>query len=100
MRRHPAIGSELIASVPYLQESVPIVREAHERMRHRECLKKQREYFSERAITDADHALALVLGHLEQLCAKDDAAQLMGQLLRKFNAVTGLSGWSDPTKLH
>jgi len=32
VRRHPAIGSELIASVPYLQESVPIVREAHERM--------------------------------------------------------------------
>jgi len=69
-------------------------------IRHRECLKKQREYFSERAITDADHALALVLGHLEQLCAKDDAAQVMDQLLRKFNAVTGLSGWSDPNKLH
>ncbi len=68
--------------------------------RHRECLKQQREYFSERAITDADHALALVLGHLDQLCAKDDAAQVMGQLLRKFNAVTGLSGWSDPSKLH
>jgi hypothetical protein len=42
----------------------------------------------------------LVLGHLEQLCAKDDAAQVMGQLLKKFNAVTGLSGWADPTKLH
>ena len=26
-------------------------------IRHRECLKRQREYFSERAITDADHAL-------------------------------------------
>ena len=69
-------------------------------IRHRECLKKQREYFSERAITDADHALALVLGHLDQLCAKDDAAEVMDQLLRKFNAVTGLSGWSDPNKLH
>ena len=69
-------------------------------IRHRECLKQQREYFSERAITEADHALALVLGHLDQLCAKDDAAQVMGQLLRKFNAVTGLSSWSDPSKLH
>ena len=69
-------------------------------IRHRECLKQQREYFSERAITEADHALALVLGHLDQLCAKDDAAQVMGQLLRKFNAVTGLSGWSDPKQLH
>jgi hypothetical protein len=69
-------------------------------IRHRECLLRQREYFSERAITDADRALALVLGHLDQLCAKDDAEQLMGRLLRQFNAVTGLSGWSDPKQLH
>ncbi len=68
--------------------------------RHRECLARQREYFSERAITDADQALARVLGQLEQLCAKDVADKLMGQLLRKFNAVTGLSGWSDPKQLH
>ena len=32
VRRHPAIGSEIIATVPYLQSAVPIVREAHERM--------------------------------------------------------------------
>jgi len=51
-------------------------------------------------ITDADRALALVLGQLDQLCAKDDADQLMGRLLRQFNAVTGLSGWSDPRQLH
>ena len=69
-------------------------------IRHRECLAKQREYFSERAITSADHALALVLGHLDQLCAKDDADEVMDRLLRQFNAVTGLSGWTDPTKLH
>jgi hypothetical protein len=69
-------------------------------IRHRECLAQQREYFSERAITSADHALALVLGHLDQLCAKDDADQVMGRLLRQFNAVTGLSGWTDPAKLH
>jgi hypothetical protein len=41
-----------------------------------------------------------VLGRLDQLCAKEDADQLMGQLLRQFNAVTGLSGWSDPKQLH
>jgi hypothetical protein len=41
-----------------------------------------------------------VLGQLDQLCAKEDADQLMGRLLRQFNAVTGLSGWSDPKQLH
>lgn len=91
-----------VVSPDRLSAPVTIVSDFYreEFIRHRECLKQQREYFSERAITDADHALALVLGRLEQLCAKDDAAQVMGTLLRKFNAVTGLSGWSDPNKLH
>jgi hypothetical protein len=80
--------------------SVPADFYRQEFMKHRECLAAQREYFSERAITDADAALARVLGQLEQLCAKDDANQVIGELLRKFNAVTGLSGWSDPTQLH
>ena len=68
--------------------------------RHRECLAAQREYFSERAISTADQALERVLSELERLCAKDDAEQVIAGLLRKFNAVTGLSGWSDPTQLH
>ena len=69
-------------------------------IRHREILALQREYFSERAITDADAALAMVLGQLDQLCQQDDAEQLIGRLLRTFNAVTGLSNWSDPKQLH
>ena len=68
--------------------------------RHRQCLAAQREYFSERAITDADQALARVIGELEKLCAQDDAEQVIASLLRRFNAVTGLSGWSDPMQLH
>jgi hypothetical protein len=69
-------------------------------IRHRECLARQREYFSASAIADADQALARVLSCLDQLCSKSDAEQLMGRLLRSFNAVTGLSGWSDPQQLH
>ncbi|HJR60235.1 MAG TPA: hypothetical protein VJ813_12570 [Vicinamibacterales bacterium] len=82
--------------------SVPVISDFYrsEFLRHRECLARQREYFSERAITDADAALARVIGQLEQLCQKDDADQLMCKLLRQFNAVTGLSGWSDPKQLH
>ncbi|MEP6918657.1 MAG: hypothetical protein ABJC89_23660 [Acidobacteriota bacterium] len=68
--------------------------------RHRECLARQREYFSERAITDADEALARVISQIEQLCAKKDADLLISRLLRSFNAVTGLSCWSDPQQLH
>ena len=71
-----------------------------ELLRHRECLARQREYFSERAITNADEALAKVIGRLEQLCQKDGADQLIGRLLRQFNAVTNLSGWSDSKQFH
>jgi hypothetical protein len=69
-------------------------------IKHRKCLALQREYFSERAISDADQALAKVIARLEQICARDGADQLIGRLLRQFNAVTNLSGWSDPTQLH
>jgi putative nucleotidyltransferase with HDIG domain len=32
VRRHPTLGAELVAQVPYLQSAVSIVRDAHERM--------------------------------------------------------------------
>lgn len=69
-------------------------------IRHRECLAAQREYFSEQAITEAEQALARVLSQLEHLCAKDDADQVISGLLRKFNAITGLSAWSDQLPRH
>ena len=69
-------------------------------LKQRECLNQQREYYSERAITDADGAIARILNQLEHLCAKDDADKLMSKLLRKFDVVTGLSAWSDPKNYH
>jgi hypothetical protein len=69
-------------------------------LKHRACLERQREYYSERAITDADGAITRVLSELDHLCAKDDADAVMSQLLRKFDLVTGLSGWNDPKKYH
>jgi hypothetical protein len=69
-------------------------------LKHRQCLNAQREYYSERAITGADEAIARVLSELEHLCVRDDADKVMSQLLRKFDALTGLSGWSDPTRRH
>jgi hypothetical protein len=80
--------------------SVPADFYRQEFIKHRECLARQREYFSEGAITNADQALALVLNQLEKLCACDNAEQVIAGLLRKFNAVTGLSAWSDPRQLH
>jgi hypothetical protein len=80
--------------------SVPADFYREEFIKHRECLARQREYFSEGAISTADEALARVLSQLEQLCKCDNAEQVIAGLLRKFNAVTGLSAWSDPKQRH
>jgi len=69
-------------------------------LKHRECLAQQREYYSERAITDADGAISKVLDELDHLCVRDDAQQVMSNLLRKFDIVTNLSAWSDPKNYH
>ena len=69
-------------------------------LKHRECLARQREYYSEQAITDADGAIARVLKELDHICAKDDAHKVMSRLLRTFDVVTGLSAWSDPRQFH
>jgi hypothetical protein len=69
-------------------------------LKHRACLARQREYYSEQAITDADGAIARILSELDRLCAKDDADEVIGRLLRAFDVVTGLSAWSDPRQFH
>ncbi|HET7617962.1 MAG TPA: hypothetical protein VFK20_05590 [Vicinamibacterales bacterium] len=68
-------------------------------LKQRACLARQREYYSEGAITSADEAIARILNQLEQLCAKQDADRLMSRLLRQFDLVTGLS-WNDPQQYH
>jgi hypothetical protein len=90
------VGPDRVSSAPILLTD--FYRE--EFLKHRQCLALQREYYSERAITDADGAISRVLSELENLCAKDDADQLMSSLLRKFDVVTGLSAWSDPKNYH
>ncbi len=69
-------------------------------LKHQQCLHRQREFYSERAITDVEAALTRILAQIEQLSNKHDADQVVSQLLRKFDIVTGLSGWTDPSRVH
>ena len=68
--------------------------------KHQQCLQRQRPYYSESAITDVEAALTRIMGQLEQLCSKDNADQVVGSLLKKFDVVTGLSAWSAPKQTH
>jgi hypothetical protein len=69
-----------------------------ELIKHKRCLQIQREYFSERAVHSAELALNRLLSRLDRLCLQKDADLVLGDLLRQFDSVTNLSGWSDPKK--
>jgi hypothetical protein len=60
-------------------------------LRCQECLDRQREYYSDRAVTDVEAALAKVMAQLDRL---------IGRLLQQFDVVTGLSGWIDPRQIN
>jgi|SRR6188508_351619 len=69
-------------------------------LKHHACLERQREYYSEVAITQVEDAITTLLGQLDQLCQRDDACQMMTALLQKFDLVTKLSVWTEPDQLH
>lgn len=71
-----------------------------ELLRHQACLEAQREYYSDLAILEAEAAIARVLTHLEGLIPSRDGCARLESLLRTFDQVTGLSGRTDPSRLH
>ena len=69
-------------------------------VKHHECLERQREYYSECAIREAEGALRRIMGELDRLSKRDNASELVGELLRQLDVVTRLSEWTDPTTTH
>ena len=69
-------------------------------IKHHKCLQAQREYFSAQAIENAENALLKIIADLDRLSEQTNAEQVVARLLKEFDVVTGLSGWSDPHKLH
>ena len=69
-------------------------------IKHHQCLQAQREYFSAQAIQNAENALLKIIADLDRLAEDANAEQVVAQLLREFDVVTGLSGWSDPCKVN
>lgn len=68
--------------------------------KHSRCLEEQREYYSELAIMQAEDALAKIMSELDKLCQRDDACEVVGQLLRQLDVVTNLSAWTEVHTLH
>ncbi len=88
------------AAIEHAPFGTPIDFYRDELIRHQCCLRRQREYYSELAYRSADQALVRLLSRLEYVCRSEDAAQLMGHLLRQLDIVTNLSAWSDPKQVN
>ncbi len=69
-------------------------------LKHRRCLEEQRECYTECAIAQVEAALTQVMSRLETLCRQQDCEQVVSQLLKQFDILTGLSAWSDPKTFH
>ena len=86
--------------VSRLPSSARITFYREELFKHRQCLEQQREYYSEKAITDVEAALTRLIADVDRLCARKNGDQLVGRLLCKIDGVTRLSALSDPKKHH
>jgi hypothetical protein len=69
-------------------------------IKHHQCLQAQREYYSAQAIQSVEAALLKIIADLDQISSDANAEQKVARLLREFDVVTGLSGWSDTNKVH
>ena len=69
-------------------------------IKHHKCLQAQREYYSAQAIQNVETALLKIISDLDRLSEDVNAEQKVAKLLREFDVVTNLSGWSDPCKVH
>ena len=69
-------------------------------IKHHKCLQAQREYYSAQAIENVETALLKIIADLDRLSEDANVEHKIAKLLREFDVVTGLSGWSDPCKAH
>ena len=71
-------------------------------LKHQECLRCQREAYSDCTITGVEAALRHVIARVEELCAdgSTDVDRVVSGLLRSFDGVTKLSAWSDSSITH
>lgn len=86
------------ATPPNVSALIEFYRE--EFIKHHRCLQAQREYYSAQAIQNVETALLKIIADLDTLSADAHAEQKVARLLREFDVVTGLSGWSDSHQVH
>jgi len=69
-------------------------------IRCQRCLDAQREYYSERTISDVERALTQIMSQLDTLCEQNKANQVVSHVLRQIDLVAGRSSWADPRQVN
>ena len=69
-------------------------------IRCQRCLDAQREYHSERTISDVEQALTQIMSQLDTLCEQNKANQVVSHVLRQIDLVAGRSSWADPRQVN
>jgi hypothetical protein len=87
----PAVPMPASARIDFYRE---------EFIKHHQCLQAHREYYSPQAINGVECALRRIIAEIEALSEQANAPQILARLLREFDAVTGLSAWSDSRQVH
>lgn len=83
--------------------SLPVSRSEFYReefLKHQQCLRAQRGYFSDKAIDRVDAALTQTLERLDHICQRCDCDHVVSCLLQQFDSVTRLSSSTDPKTSH
>jgi hypothetical protein len=71
-----------------------------ELVKHQQCLKEQRDSYSEEVMCSMEAALSRLFDRLEHLCRCGEADHVVSCVLRQFDALTRLSTSSPPTETH
>lgn len=99
-RRNSARAGEAVRRVPPHVSAARTAFYREELVKHRRCLELQREYYSDRAIADVQHAIGRLMSQMDRFCAHEHGDRLVSRLLRAIDGVTRLSVWSQQRKTH
>ena len=105
LRPDPALAGLLVDLRPRQSPALDSIRTEFYReefLKHRDCLRRLRDAYSECTISEMEAALRHVMARVDELCAKGgaDVDGVVSGLLRSFDGVTKLSAWSDPPVTH
>ena len=104
-RPYPALAGLLVDLRPRKPPAVDSIRTQFYReefLKHRDCLRRLRDAYSDCTISEVEASLRRVMAHVDELCAQGgaDVDRVVSGLLHSFDGVTKLSAWSDPPVTH